>query len=902
MTDVRTTCAYCGVGCGIVARREGSRVEVAGDPRHPSNHGHLCSKGSSLAETIGLEGRLLYPEVDGRRASWDEALGRVAKGFADVLARRGPSAVALYLSGQLLTEDYYVANKLAKGGFGTANVDTNSRLCMASTVAGQSLAFGADVVPQSYEDLDEARLTVFVGSNAAWCHPILFQRVARARKADPTRKIVVIDPRRTATATEADLHLPIRPGTDVLLFQGLLAYLVDHGALDFGFLESHVRGAGETIRAAREVGSVARVALECGLREEDVRNFYDAFCREPKTITAFSQGVNQSTRGTDKVSAILAVHLATGRIGKPGCGPFSFTGQPNAMGGREVGGLASTLAAHMGFSPENVERVGRFWGSDRVPSQPGRKAVDLFEAIRRGEIEAVWILCTNPIVSLPDADRVREALARCPLVVVSECEADTDTARYAHVRLPALTWGEKDGTVTSSERRISRQRAFLPRPGVARADWEALAEVGRRMGLSGFEFDGPAAIFREHAALTGFENEGSRPLDLSGLADLDDAAYEALEPVQWPVPRGRREGTARLFASGGFATDDGRARMQPVRALGPAQVPDREYPLVLNTGRVRDHWHTMTRTARSPRLSAHRDEPYAELHPADAESAGVRDGSLVRVESSTGSTIARARVTRDQRRGSVFVPMHWTAITSSHGRVNAAVSPEVDATSGQPESKHTPVRIVAWEPAWRGFLLRREPESVDVASIASWWVRVTGHGHVAWELAGDALPADWRAFAARALGVDPQAPLLEYRDVGAGRFRAAHVVGDALHGCLFVESNAPAPSRSVGPVRPSFVGREWAARAFGDVLSDELRFALLAGRPPAGAARLGPTVCGCHGVAREPLLHAIRTKGLRSVEELGRHTRAGTGCGSCVAELRGLLEEASPSGAVRRGA
>ncbi|MCB9633954.1 MAG: molybdopterin-dependent oxidoreductase [Sandaracinus sp.] len=891
MTDVRTTCAYCGVGCGIVARREGSLVEVVGDPQHPSNHGRLCSKGASLAETVGLEGRLLHPEIDGRRTSWDEALTRVAHGFAEVLARRGPEAVAFYLSGQLLTEDYYVANKLAKAGLGTANVDTNSRLCMASTVAGHSLAFGADVVPQSYEDLDEARLTVFVGSNAAWCHPILYQRTARARKADPTRKIVVIDPRRTATAAEADLHLPIRPGTDVLLFQGLLAYLVDHGALDFAFLESHVRGAGEAIAAAREAGGLARVALECGLREEDVRSFYDAFLREPKTVTVFSQGVNQSTRGTDKVSAILAVHLATGRIGKPGCGPFSFTGQPNAMGGREVGGLASTLAAHMGFSPENVDRVARFWGSDRVPSKPGRKAVDLFEAMRRGEIEAVWILCTNPLVSLPESERVREALERCPLVVVSDCEADTDTARYAHVRLPALTWGEKDGTVTSSERRISRQRAFLPRPGVARADWEALAEVGRRMGRSGFDYDGPAAIFREHAALTAFENDGTRPLDLGALASLDDAAYDALAPVQWPVPKERPEGTPRLFADGGFATDDGRAHMRAVRAAGPARAPNREHPLVLNTGRVRDHWHTMTRTARSPRLSAHRDEPYAELHPSDAEAAGVRDGGLVRVESRHGGLIAKARVTRDQRRGSVFVPMHWTAITSSHGRVNAAVSPEVDAISGQPESKHTPVRVTPWEPTWRGFLLRRE--NLDVSSFATWWVRITGRGHVAWELAGDALPDDWRGFATRALGVDAQTPLLEYRDAGAGRFRAAHVDGDALHACLFVESSVPGRAS---------VGREWAASAFENALDDQLRFALLAGRPPSGAAKLGPTICSCHGVCREPLLLAIRTKGLRSVEELGLHTRAGTGCGSCVAELRGLLEETSASGASRRGA
>jgi assimilatory nitrate reductase catalytic subunit len=445
---VRTTCPYCGVGCGIQARRQGTAVTVSGDQAHPANFGRLCSKGSALGETLSLEGRLLYPEIHGQRVAWDQALDAVAEGLRAVIDRYGPEAVAFYVSGQLLTEDYYVANKLMKGFIGSGNIDTNSRLCMSSSVAGHKRAFGEDVVPGNYEDLEQADLVVLVGSNLAWCHPVLYQRIQKARQArDGRPKLVAIDPRRTATGDSAELHLALKPGTDTVLFNGLLVHLYQQDRLDIDFLEQHTEGFWGALRAAREVApSIPAVAHRCGLAEESVAEFYSLFARTAKTVTVYSQGVNQSSYGSDKVNTLINCHLATGRVGRPGTGPFSVTGQPNAMGGREVGGLANQLAAHMDFDPEEVDRVGRFWGSGRMARTPGLKAVDLFGAVGEGRIKAIWIMATNPVVSLPNADAVRAALQTCELVIVSDACADTDTIALAHIRLPALTWGEKDGT------------------------------------------------------------------------------------------------------------------------------------------------------------------------------------------------------------------------------------------------------------------------------------------------------------------------------------------------------------------------------------------------------------------------------------------------------------------------
>src|SRR6266567_2125080 len=482
----RTTCPYCGVGCGVLATPDGSGgAAISGDPEHPANFGRLCAKGSALGETLGLEDRLLYPMIrcskgTMERVAWSDALDHVAHRFAHIIERHGPNAVAFYLSGQLLTEDYYVANKLMKGFVGSANVDTNSRLCMSSSVAGHLRAFGADTVPGLYEDLDQADLIVLVGSNAAWCHPVLFRRMQENRRVRGA-KLVVIDPRRTATADEADLFLSLKPGMDTALFSGLLAYLADSGSLDHKYVEKHTAGFEVALTRSREIApDLATVARLTGLLAADVRHFYELFVATPRTVTAYSQGVNQSAQGTDKVNAIINCHLATGRIGRRGQGPFSLTGQPNAMGGREVGGLANQLAAHMAFTSEDIDRVRRFWNAPRVAAREGAKAVQMFDAIARGRIKALWVMATNPAVSLPRASHVREALKKLDLFVVSENVLANDTVNAgAHILLPAAAWGEKDGTVTNSERRISRQRQFLPLPGEAKPDWWIVTQVAR---------------------------------------------------------------------------------------------------------------------------------------------------------------------------------------------------------------------------------------------------------------------------------------------------------------------------------------------------------------------------------------------------------------------------------------
>src|ERR1700693_4002538 len=562
----RTTCPYCGVGCGVLATpdRNGG-AGIAGDPEHPANLGRLCSKGSALGETLSLQGRLLYPMIRCKGVlepvAWSDALDHVAHRFAHIIARDGADSVAFYLSGQMLTEDYYVANKLMKGFIGSANVDTNSRLCMASSVAGHRRAFGADTVPGCYEDLDEADLLVLVGSNAAWCHPVLFQRML-ANKQRRGARIVVIDPRRTDTAGDADLFLGLKPGTDTALFSGLLVQLADDGALDHDYIERHASGFEDALARARSIaGSVAATALATGLSEADVAEFFRMFRNTPRVVTLYSQGVNQSAQGTDKVNAIINCHLATGRIGKAGASPFSLTGQPNAMGGREVGGLANQLAAHMAFTPPDIDRVRRFWKAPRIATHEGLKAVQLFEAIGRGEIKALWVMGTNPAVSLPDADAARAALAKLELFVVSENVVSNDTVNAgAHVLLPAQAWGEKSGTVTNSERRISRQRAFLAPPGETKPDWWIVSEVAKRLGFAtAFDFASTADIFREHAALSAFENDGARDFDIGALKTVSDEGFDAMAPVSWPMREGA-EPRQRFFAAGGFYSNDRKAR------------------------------------------------------------------------------------------------------------------------------------------------------------------------------------------------------------------------------------------------------------------------------------------------------------------------------------------------------
>lgn len=873
---VRTTCPYCGVGCGVLAEaRADGVVGVRGDPDHPANFGRLCSKGSALAETIGLEGRLLYPEIGGRRASWDESLDLVASTFARTVAEHGPDSVAFYVSGQLLTEDYYVANKLMKGFIGSANIDTNSRLCMASSVAGHRRAFGADTVPGLYEDMELADLIVLVGSNLAWCHPVLYQRIAAAKERRPDMKVVLVDPRRTMTADLADMHLAIRADGDVALFSGLLAFLAENGVLDRAYIEAHTNGFHDALAAAQTITPAALVE-QTGLDAEALASFYRLFAATPHTVTIYSQGVNQSSCGTDKVNAIINCHLATGRIGKPGAGPFSVTGQPNAMGGREVGGLANMLAAHMAIeNPEHRDRVQRFWRAPVIAERPGLKAVDMFRDVASGRIKALWIMATSPADSMPEADAVRAAMAACPFVVVSEVVSDASALPHAHVKLPAAAWGEKDGTVTNSERRISRQRPFLPMPGETRPDWWIICEVAKRMGFAeAFAYAAPSEIFAEHAALSAFENDGERDFDIGALADIGENAYNQLAPVQWPSPAGGRSGEIRFFADGGFFTPDRKGRFIAVQPSVETRT-SASYPLTLNTGRVRDHWHTMTRTGKSPRLSQHIAEPFAEIHPADAAQLRIREAGIVRVSTAHGEILVRALITPRQRPGSIFVPIHWTGQFASNARVDKLVPPLTDPDSGQPALKNVPARAEAVNIQMFGFAaLTQKPGAI----AADYWSIARAPSSFRVELAFAKTETGWAEFASRLFGAGPDAEILAYHDQSAGRHRFAWFEGDRLMGTLFL---AP---------EPVAVSRDWAVDQVGRRFeTPRLRLGVVASRPGSGAPDRGAIVCVCFGVGVKQIAAAV-AGGCRSVEALGEQLQAGTNCGSCRAELKGIID------------
>ena len=873
---VRTACPYCGVGCGVLATPDGKGgAAIAGDPAHPANFGRLCSKGSALGETLGLGARVLYPLMRTaaggyERVGWETALDAVAEGLRAIIAKDGPDAVAFYLSGQLLTEDYYVANKLMKGFIGSPHVDTNSRLCMSSTVAGHRRVLGSDTVPGSYEDLDSADLIVLVGSNAAWCHPVLFRRM-QDNRAGRRARIVVIDPRATATTEDADLVLALKPGSDSVLFAGLLVHLADAGLTDQAYLARHVEGFDETLANARAIApDLAAVARRTGLPAAGIAAFYGLWADTPNVVTAWSQGVNQSAQGTDKVAAILHCHLATGRIGRPGAGPLSLTGQPNAMGGREVGGLANMLAAHMGYTVAEIDRVGRFWNAPNMAQREGLKAVAMLDAVAAKSIKALWVMATNPAVSLPRADHVVAALRGLELFVVSENVLSNDTlAARPHVILPAAAWGEKDGTVTNSERRISRQRAFLALPGEVRPDWWIVSQVAARLGFgAAFSYRDASEIYAEHAALSAFENAGARDFDIGAHAGLLKRDYDALQPVQWPVRDGAPQGTARLFAEGGFFTRDRRARMLPLAEPALAMPVCAEFPLLLNTGRLRDHWHTMTRTGLSPRLSAHMQEPCVFVHPADAERHGLREGGFARVRNRHGEVVLKVVLDHGARAGSLFAPIHWSGETASHARIGAAVQANCDPASGQPELKATPSSIAPAAYASQGFVLSRAGFPLPAGS---WWAKVAVEGGEGRLFATDATIEDLIAAVRDAFG---EAGLVEMIDREGGVYRCAVTGETGLIAALFVAPAGRAPLWDT------------VKAAFAEGAADPgNRLALLAGRALDGAADPGPTICACFGVG----LNAIRAAfagGAHGAEDIGAQLRAGTNCGSCLPEIR----------------
>jgi assimilatory nitrate reductase catalytic subunit len=696
--QVATTCCFCGVGCGVIAVSSNNTItSVRGDPAHPANFGRLCTKGAALHLSMDTSARLLYPEVNGERATWDEALDYAAQKFAQIIADHGPDAVAFYISGQLLTEDYYVFNKLAKGLIGTNNVDTNSRLCMSSAVAGYKMSLGADAPPCAYEDIDAADLILIAGSNTAFAHPVLWRRIEDARAKNPELKLIAIDPRATVTARAADLHLALKPGSDVAIFNAMLHVLKREKLLDKDFIRAHTENF-KDLHPLLDHWTPERAAEVCGLPAVQIVQAARTFGAANAALSLYCQGLNQSTSGTYKNSALINLHLATGQIGRPGAGPFSLTGQPNAMGGREVGGMANLLSGHRDLnSKKDRDEIAALWGVRSVPERPGKTAVEMFEAIGRGEIKAVWIACTNPAQSMPDVSAVRKALQRAELVVVQEAFRDAETCAYADVLLPAASWAEKEGTVTNSERRISRVRAAVAPPGKARPDWQIAVDFAKKLfpeKAKLLPYRTPEEIFNEHR-----ETTRGRDLDITGLS------YALLErdgPQQWPYPEGATSGRARLYSDGVFPTPTGRARFVATEYTPPAEAPDAEYPIRLTTGRLRDQWHSMTRTGLVARLFSHSPDPEVLLHKNSLLDFGLADGDLARVSSRRGSIVLKARASSDMRPGDAFVAMHWGNRFMGGVGTNALTLPAFDPHSKQPELKHAVVRIEPFAARWHG--------------------------------------------------------------------------------------------------------------------------------------------------------------------------------------------------------
>ena len=869
MNTIDSVCPYCGVGCGVsvTVADNSQEVTVKGDHAHPANAGRLCVKGSALGDTLGLSTRLLQPRVDGLQASWDHALSAVAHRLQDTIKKYGPDSVAFYVSGQLLTEDYYVANKLIKGFIGTANIDTNSRLCMSTAVAAHKRVLGSDTVPGCYEDLELADLLVIAGSNMAWTHPVVYQRIVAAKQARPQMKIVVIDPRQTATSELADLHLQIAPGSDIFLFDGLLAHLLDSPVVDDAFVREHTENFAELVTQSRQRDNgVDSVADQCGVDAGLLRTFYQWFVRTARTVTVFSQGINQSSQGVDQASLILYCHLVTGRIGKPGASPFSITGQPNAMGGREVGGLANQLAAHMDLeNPAHHALVSEFWQAQELAAKPGLKAVDMFRAVADGRIRFIWIMATNPVVSMPEANLVRNALKNCDHVVVSDCVTDTDTTCLAHVLLPAAAWGEKSGTVTNSERYISRQRGFLPLPGAAQPDWWIVSQVARRLGFAhAFEYESAADVFREHAALSAFRNGGSRDFDIGALAQLDNAQYEALAPTQWPL------GQQRMFSDGRFFTPSGRARFMPVQPAPLPQATDADYPLWLNTGRIRDQWHTMTRTGLSSKLQKHMTEPFVDMHPADMQLRGLQNTDPVLVSSRHGQCVVRVREQGGQAAGSVFMPIHWNDSSASAARVDTLVSAICDPISGQPAFKQTPVSVVKLPVSWHAILV--SSRQVPLPEAGYWSTRYLD-GLYFTVLAGD---RQMDSGVLKTLWSDIASHWTELEDSHGESLRLIGRDDKAVQ-IWFAMQTGSAPD----------VDESWLIdNCYQPDLSSR---DLLLGRATGSQARVkGTLICTCHQVYDTTLRAAI-DEGCNDTSALGRASRAGTNCGSCIPELNKLL-------------
>ena len=921
MIETRSTCPYCGVGCGVVIESEAGQITgVRGDPDHPANFGRLCTKGSTLhltaTRTIAMHTRLLQPQLRARRedaravVGWDTALDTAADRFASVVQTHGPDAVGFYISGQLLTEDYYVFNKLAKGLIGTNNVDTNSRLCMSSAVAGYKQTLGADAPPACYDDLNHASTLFIAGSNTAFAHPILYRRIEDAKRANPQMRMVVVDPRRTDTAEAADLFLQIQPGTDVALFNGMLHLMLWEGWTDAAYIAAHTRGF-DALRARVREFTPKDVAAICGIREADLVQAARWFAgldtpdapRKP-TLSLYCQGLNQSSNGTAKNAALINLHLATGQIGKPGAGPFSLTGQPNAMGGREVGGLANLLSAHRDLAnPAHRAEVAALWGVADVPSRPGKSAVEMFEAVADGEIKALWIACTNPAQSMPDVTAVRAALQRAEFVVVQEAFATTATCAYADLLLPASTWGEKDGTVTNSERRISRVRPAVPAVGEARDDWRIAVDFAQRLEArlrpsrpTLFDYPSVESVWNEHR-----DSTRGRDLDITGLS------YAALDiaPQQWPFPRGARQATERLYGDGVFPTDDGRARFVDTAYIRTAESRDARYPFALNTGRLRDQWHGMSRTGTIGRLFGHVPEPTIDMHAQDMQRLQLADGDLVQVTSRRGSLVLPARASEQVALTQAFIAMHWgdeflSGCTSTGQRVagvNALTSPAFCPSSKQPELKHAAVKILKTALPWRllGVAWLEPDAALDAleqlrplmqrfayASCVPFGRERSGvlFRAAAFEAADDALLEQLE----RILGLAAQG-VMHYADKRRGQRRSMRVVPHGAEARLDAFLLAGDISAETW-IRP-LLQEELPAQAYGRLL-------LIPGaKAPVAVASRGRQVCSCFNISDKQITTALTgIHGSADIQlvKLQDALKCGTNCGSCIPELKRLVQ------------
>ena len=910
--ETKSTCPYCGTGCGVIIESQGEQITgVRGDPDHPANFGKLCTKGSTLHLSTVQTGRALYPELRAsksaprQRVGWNLALNHAAEQFARVIKEHGPDAVAFYVSGQLLTEDYYVFNKLAKGLVGTNNIDSNSRLCMSSAVAGYKATLGADSVPCSYEDFELADLFFMAGSNAAWAHPILFRRMEEAREQSGA-KMIVVDPRRTDTAASADLHLQILPGTDVVLYSAMLHVLLWEGLVDHAFIATHTEGFDALRESVREL-TPAVAARICGVKAEDIVTAARWFGQAKAPLSLWCQGLNQSAHGTANNAALIHLHLATGTIGKHGMGPFSLTGQPNAMGGREVGAMANLLSGHRDLAnPTHRQEIAELWGIPTVPEQPGLTAVELFQAVEEGRIKALWIACTNPAHSLPDQTRVRAALARCDFVVVQEAFADTETCAYADLLLPAATWGEKEGTVTNSERRITRVRAAIPAAGEARSDWRIARDfamaLGQSLGKSSqakrmFAYPDTAAVFAEHALST-----RGRDLDLSGM---DYALLEQAGPQTWPRPAAGHPGPARLYGDGHFATPSGKARFLPLgETLAKAQRAEEtsaRYPFSLNTGRLRDQWHGMSRTGRVAALQAHEAQPRLHLNPGDMARRNLEEGDWVKVGNQRGHSLWQVSARPEIASAQAYLPMHWGEPVTGTPGANLFTLGATDPVSRQPELKHAAIRIDKVELTQKLVALRTTPVGQEGREQVLIWrqrlreilpqdgsatLTLAGRErpvlHLQWvwsqEDASPNLQAERLEQVARALDL-PEAQSLVYLDERRGIIKRALLEADWLTGLVFAGET---------------VATGWLLEALVEQRAMlDLKPWLFAPRsqPPAGGISRGRIVCNCMNVGENQIKEALAAGA--TLDVLQAELRCGTGCGACVPELKRLVRHAA---------